>query len=611
MAAGPPHNLILFVPDGLRAEVVDAATAPAMAKLRSDGVDFRNSHSLFPTLTTANASAFATGHKLADTGDFSNVIFTGFPVQAAGGSVTPFLESDSVLREVNEHFNGNYLNEDSIIASAVRERHYSAALVGKLGPVAVFDVSALEGTGTLVVDDATGTPGKEVPLSPEWKDAFRKFRVSQTAPSRGDNANFGNAATPGTWIPNLAQQQYFLEVTVKAILPHFKETGQPFVLIFWSRDPDGTQHNHGDSFRSRNRGINGPTSLSAIRNADTALAAIEEALKALELDSTTNIIVAADHGFSSISKTSATSPSTKPTTPYPQSEVKPGELPPGFLAIDLATALGTRNPALKLFDPDRGNQQLDWRAGEHPQRGNAVLGPDAANPEIVIAANGGSDLIYIGGHMPNREARRVAQEIVSTLLEQDYVSGLFVEERRFGQMPGALSTESIQVGGGSAITPRPDVVVGFNSRKIERCALAMSLCAEEVADTVLQEGQGMHGSLSRADTWNFMAARGPDFRQGYADELPASNADIGVTIGELLGVALPKKGTHIGRVLQEALRTHSTAEVPPEAATRTLESQPGPNGLKTVLRIQTLGSQSYLDAGGFPGRTVGLDSLVK
>lgn len=611
MAAEPPYNLILFVPDGLRAEIVDAATAPAMAQFRLDGVDFRNSHSLFPTLTTANASAFATGHKLADTGDFSNAIFAGFPVAAAGGSVTPFLENDSVLREVNEHFNGNYLGEDSIIANAVRERHYSAALVGKLGPVAVFDVGALAGTGTLVVDDATGTPGKEIPLSPEWQGAFTKFKVSQTAPSRGDNANFGNAATPGTWIPNLAQQQYFLEVTVKAVLPHFKETGKPFVIVFWSRDPDGTQHNHGDGFRSRSRGINGPTSLSAVRNADTALAAIEEALKALELDSTTNIIVAADHGFSSISKTSATSPSTKPTTPYPQKEVKPGELPPGFLAIDLATALKASNPALRLFDPDRGNQELNWRAGEHPQRGNAVLGPDATRPEVVIAANGGSDLIYIDGHMPNRQARRVAQEIVNTLLEQDYVSGLFVEERRFGQMPGALSTESIQVGGGSAITPRPDVVVSFTSRRIERCPLAIALCAEEVADTVLQEGQGMHGTLSRADTWNFMAARGPDFKQGYVDELPVSNADIGMTIRELLGVASTNKGTHTGRVLREALRTHSAPKVLPEAATRTLESQPAPNGFKTVLRIQTLGSQSYLDAGGFPGRTVGLDSLVK
>src|SRR5690348_4156669 len=64
LPAAQRHNLILFVPDGLRSQIVTDATAPAMAQLRSRGVDFHNSHSLFPTFTTANASAFATGHRL-------------------------------------------------------------------------------------------------------------------------------------------------------------------------------------------------------------------------------------------------------------------------------------------------------------------------------------------------------------------------------------------------------------------------------------------------------------------------------------------------------------------------------------------------------------------
>jgi predicted AlkP superfamily pyrophosphatase or phosphodiesterase len=99
--AETPHNLILFVPDGLRSQIVESVRAPALARLREEGVDFRNSHSLFPTFTTANASAFATGHKLGDTGDFSNLVFTGVRVLAANATVVPFLESDPVLREVN------------------------------------------------------------------------------------------------------------------------------------------------------------------------------------------------------------------------------------------------------------------------------------------------------------------------------------------------------------------------------------------------------------------------------------------------------------------------------------------------------------------------------
>ena len=64
-----PRNLILFVPDGLRGRIVTPQTAPAMAEVRDKGVNFKNSHSLFPTFTMANGSAMATGHYLGDTGD--------------------------------------------------------------------------------------------------------------------------------------------------------------------------------------------------------------------------------------------------------------------------------------------------------------------------------------------------------------------------------------------------------------------------------------------------------------------------------------------------------------------------------------------------------------
>src|SRR5712692_3374219 len=113
-----PHNVILFVPDGLRALSVTPDSAPTMAAVRDEGVNFKNSHSLFPTFTTANASAMATGHQLGDTGDFSNTIYTGFEVPGAGNSLTPFLESDPILADVDEHFSGNYLDEATILKLA-------------------------------------------------------------------------------------------------------------------------------------------------------------------------------------------------------------------------------------------------------------------------------------------------------------------------------------------------------------------------------------------------------------------------------------------------------------------------------------------------------------
>jgi hypothetical protein len=129
----------------------------------------------------------------------------------------------------------------------------------------------------------------------------------------------------------------------------------------------------------------------------------------------------------------------------------------------------------------------------------------------------------------------------------------------------------------------------------------------EIADTTLLQGQGMHGSFNRADTWNFMAARGPDFRAGFVDPLPASNADIGMTIAHILGLSIHPTGKLTGRVLTEALSTSSHGE-PLSAVTPGISrSDPDPRyHLRTLVNTQTVDGHVYLDAAGFAGRTVGL-----
>jgi hypothetical protein len=80
------------------------------------------------------------------------------------------------------------------------------------------------------------------------------------------------------------------DVASKVVLPMFKARNKPFVLVFWSRDPDGSQHNTGDSLNTITPGINGPTSMAAIKNADNNLAQLRKALDDLGLAATTNII---------------------------------------------------------------------------------------------------------------------------------------------------------------------------------------------------------------------------------------------------------------------------------------------------------------------------------
>jgi hypothetical protein len=579
------RNLILFVPDGLRARIVTPQTTPAMAEIRDKGVNFKNPHSLFPTFTMANGSAMATGHYLGDTGTFSNTIFTGFTSAPAGDTVVPFIENDAVLGDVDEHFAGDYLNEETILKMA-RAKEFSTAAIGKVGPTFLFDHTDkpdAQGLHSIVIDDATGAKNG-VPLSDEMKDALAKAGLPVATPSRGENGKAGDSKTPGTVVPNTAQQAYFADVATKVVLPMFKARNKPFVLVFWSRDPDGSQHNTGDSLNTITPGINGPTSLAGIKNADNNLAQLRKALDDLGLSASTNIIVSADHGFSTISKESKTSPSIKGT----YEDTPSGQLPMGFLAIDLAKAL-----ELPLSDPNNKNARVSENT--RPKAGNGVLGNDPAKPDVVVATNGGSDLIYL----PNND-RKLAGRIVKALLEQDYVSGLFVEDD-LGRFPGALPMSQLGLRG-KAVTPHPAIVVNFRSWS-SGCEEPTN-CSVEVADTVLRQGQGMHGSFSRGDTMNFMAAIGPDFKAGYVNNLPVSNADVGATAARLLSLTPKPNGNLIGRVMTEAMPNGAT----PRGFSGSVSSRPSANGLKTVLKFQRVGEQRYFDVAGFPGRTLGLEA---
>jgi hypothetical protein len=467
------------------------------------------------------------------------------------------------------------------ILKAAREQGFSTATVGKLGPALIFDHTDRTGGPTIVVDDSTGSD-KGIPLSDEMKTALTAAGLPLAAPSRGANGDAGNFSKPGTTIANVTQQDYFAAAVTKALLPMFKQRGKPFVLVFWSRDPDGTQHNQGDSLNQLSPGINGPTSLAGIKNADTDLGRIRDALVELGLGDTTDIIVTADHGFSTISKESKTSPAGKDS----YKDVPPGFLPPGFVALDLAKALG-----LPLLDPDSKNAPV--AAGTYSKFGNGLIGPDPMKPQVVVAANGGSDLVYFPG-----KDHAVVAKVVAALQAQDYVSGLFVDDA-LGHFPGTLTLSSINLRG-KAVTPIPAIAVNFRTWAGD-CPNKV-LCEIEIADTRLQQGQGMHGSFGRGDTMNFQAAIGPDFKSGFSDPAPSSNADIGKTIAQILGLKIPNKGKLVGRVLTEAM----TGGKVPQFSAHSVKSDAGAGGFATQLDFQTVGETKYFDAAGTPGRTFGL-----
>ena len=81
---------------------------------------------------------------------------------------------------------------------------------------------------------------------------------------------------------------------------------------------------------------------------------------------------------------------------------------------------------------------------------------------------------------------------------------------------------------------------------------------------------------------------------------------MGRTIAHLLGLKVTERGKLVGRVLSEALQNGAL----PAVTSRVVISEPAANGLSTVINMQAVGETRYIDAAGFPGRTVGLTTTV-
>jgi hypothetical protein len=337
------------------------------------------------------------------------------------------------------------------------------------------------------------------------------------------------------------------------------------------------------------------------------------------IKASTDVIVTSDHGFATISKreVDATNRATRSETARHQfvdgsgrPDTKEGTLPFGFLAVDLAVDLH-----LPLFDPDRAANdgaglpyrkvRLSGSTWEHPSRGNGLLGesvrePSGGDAKVIIAAGGGSDLIYV----PDGSST-IVRNVVERLLTYDYVGAIFVADQ-FGDVPGTLPLSAIGLTG-SGILPRPDIIVGFKVFYTDRSDLQT---AKQITDTDLREGQGNHGGFGRECTFNTMAAIGPDFRQRFADSQPVGNADIVPTVAHLFGFEMPSNGSLRGRVLWEALRTAPSEKTSAAAGeAKPLRSSPG-NGLTTVAFYREVDSVRYLQTACLVPTTMAAETVA-
>jgi hypothetical protein len=180
---------------------------------------------------------------------------------------------------------------------------------------------------------------------------------------------------------------------------------------------------------------------------------------------------------------------------------------------------------------------------------------------VIIAANGGSDYLYI----PSHQATLVAS-VVTALQERKQYGAIFVRST-YGAIAGTLSLRDIKVEGATRDSPpTPDIIVSFDWNDTAVTASNAAVPGTEYESA--QNNRGMHGSFSPIDVHNTLVAGGPDFKTAFQDTYPSGNVDVAPTAAYLLGLSLPQAN---GRVLKESLRgqtvnytvTPSTTKVGP------------------------------------------------
>ena len=361
-----PHNVVLFVPDGLRARSVDPGTRAG------DGGGARRAGRQFPQSPFALPDLHH-GQRLGD-GDrplprrhrrFQQHDLCRHP--GRGGR----RRGDALPRERRRARRGRRAFRAATISTRRRSsprrarRGFGTAAIGKLGPVLIFDHT-----------DRSGAPSYH-----HRRRDRQRHRHSAGARARATRCRRGPAARdarprrqrqvrrrrrrPARRVANIDAAGLFRRRRDQggaAAAQGARQAVRAGVLVARSRRhaaQSGRQPRRADARHQR-------PDLAAPRSGTptTISRASEAALDALGLAATTDIIVAADHGFSTISKESKTSPAAHGGT----RACRRAQLPPGFLALDLAAAL--EPAALRSQRQERARSRTEHfpKARQRPHR---------------------------------------------------------------------------------------------------------------------------------------------------------------------------------------------------------------------------------------------------
>jgi len=555
-----PRRVIVFVWDGLRADELTPEIAPNYFVLARSGVVFADHHAVYPTFTMMNSASIATGTYPGVHGFYGNVVYapSAKGKNAKGAdidfSAPAFIEDFGVVEAVRDAYRGR-LTLVSTMLEAAQAKGLRTAAIGKFGAAFIQDYKR----GGIVLDEDAAMPlafAKELqqagyPLPRHSINAFEPGALT-LAEDNGDptaalpiqRLKDGQTSNPLDRSGALARPAfaYLTKVFVDYVLPAKK----PDLTIFWSKEPDATNHAYGPGTYN---------SIDATKMNDELLGLVVEKLRELGWLETTDIIITHDHGHSSVSGDFAYYPlraiaqggiGSRDARGYSVSGfVRTAELltVDGLKAYDGANCRNVPTLSGILADGTHLHPGREDSHGDICGRPQKYTSPSYVVPKpvpagaIVVAANAGSDYLFV----PDGNIETV-KAAVASLQSRLQFGAIFVSEKH-GDIPGTFPMSLIK----TENTGRaPDIIVSFNYDDDSTVAGRSGIV---YASSINRRGD--HGSFSQTDTHISLMASGPSFKSGFRDTLPSANVDIAPTVARLLQLSMPDVQ---GRVLEEALR---------------------------------------------------------
>lgn len=200
--------------------------------------------------------------------------------------------------------------------------------------------------------------------------------------------------------------------------------------------------------------------------------------------------------------------------------------------------------------------------------------------QVLVVTLGGSVAFYVVDH-----DEKIIARLLNFLQRSDFAGVILT---RAG-LRGTFTLEQAHLNSPSA----PDVMVScrWNDRPNE-----FGVSGEIASDVGRNLGHGSHSTFSPHDLASTLVASGPDFRDGWSDDLPSGNIDVAPTILWILGLKPPQPMD--GRILVEALRESKAGAAPMRSEQLEAHRDLG-NGTtwRQTLRLATVGKVSYFVEG--------------